>query len=204
MNGWVTTSRHRSRLGRSYASAARIDVHQHVVPPFWADALAANGGDPSGWYSPKWSPTERDGVHGSPADRHWHAVADRARRRRLEALRASRHHPLCQRLHRRPGRQVPCCFGNFATLPLPDVDGALDEIRDAFDVLQADGSSFSILEERTSAIKSSTRSGPSSIDGPRCLHPSRKRRSRRSQAFLVRSSTTVDTTRAAVHMVLMA
>jgi len=26
----------------------RIDVHQHVVPPFWAKALPAHGGDPRG------------------------------------------------------------------------------------------------------------------------------------------------------------
>jgi hypothetical protein len=26
----------------------RIDVHQHVVPPFWAKALPTHGGDPSG------------------------------------------------------------------------------------------------------------------------------------------------------------
>jgi hypothetical protein len=26
----------------------RMDVHQHVVPPFWAKALPAHGGDPSG------------------------------------------------------------------------------------------------------------------------------------------------------------
>jgi len=29
-------------------SAHRIDVHQHVVPPFWANALPNHGGDPSG------------------------------------------------------------------------------------------------------------------------------------------------------------
>src|SRR2546427_3505990 len=34
----------------------RIDVHQHVVPSFWKDALASHGGDPSGWYSPSWTP----------------------------------------------------------------------------------------------------------------------------------------------------
>jgi len=34
----------------------RIDVHQHVVPPFWAEELPAHGGDPSGWYSPDWTP----------------------------------------------------------------------------------------------------------------------------------------------------
>src|SRR5258708_26317654 len=37
-------------------STGRIDVHQHVVPPFWAEALAAYGGDPSGWSSPAWTP----------------------------------------------------------------------------------------------------------------------------------------------------
>jgi hypothetical protein len=42
----------------------RIDVHQHVVPPFWAIALPDHGGDPSGPRSgdpthsvlPQWSP----------------------------------------------------------------------------------------------------------------------------------------------------
>jgi 6-methylsalicylate decarboxylase len=42
----------------------RIDVHRHVVPPFWAKALPDHGGDPSGPRSgdasntvlPQWSP----------------------------------------------------------------------------------------------------------------------------------------------------
>jgi predicted TIM-barrel fold metal-dependent hydrolase len=42
----------------------RIDVHQHVVPPFWAKALPDHGDDPSGPRSgdashtvlPQWSP----------------------------------------------------------------------------------------------------------------------------------------------------
>ena len=34
----------------------RIDVHQHVVPPFWAKALPTHGGDPSGMVIPQWSP----------------------------------------------------------------------------------------------------------------------------------------------------
>jgi hypothetical protein len=46
------------------STAHRIDVHQHVVPPFWAEALPAHGGDPSGPRSgdpshtvlPPWSP----------------------------------------------------------------------------------------------------------------------------------------------------
>ena len=38
------------------SSAHRIDVHQHVVPPFYAQALASHGGDPSGSVTPEWSP----------------------------------------------------------------------------------------------------------------------------------------------------
>jgi hypothetical protein len=46
------------------STAHRIDVHQHVVPPFWAKELPAHGGDPSGPRSgdpsntilPQWSP----------------------------------------------------------------------------------------------------------------------------------------------------
>ena len=34
----------------------RIDVHTHLIPPFWAEALKDHGGDPSGWGSPEWSP----------------------------------------------------------------------------------------------------------------------------------------------------
>lgn len=30
----------------------RIDVHQHVVPPFWAKELPTHGGDPSGTVVP--------------------------------------------------------------------------------------------------------------------------------------------------------
>ena len=26
--------------------AARVDVHQHLIPHFWAEALAVHGGDP--------------------------------------------------------------------------------------------------------------------------------------------------------------
>jgi hypothetical protein len=33
----------------------RIDVHQHVVPALYAEALASHGGDPSGSATPSWS-----------------------------------------------------------------------------------------------------------------------------------------------------
>ncbi|KAF2671831.1 amidohydrolase 2 [Microthyrium microscopicum] len=34
----------------------RIDVHHHFVTDFYANAVVASGGDPSGWEIPKWSP----------------------------------------------------------------------------------------------------------------------------------------------------
>jgi hypothetical protein len=34
----------------------RIDVHTHLIPPFWAEELKNHGGDPSGWGSPESSP----------------------------------------------------------------------------------------------------------------------------------------------------
>jgi hypothetical protein len=33
----------------------KIDVHHHVYPPVFAEALQRNGGDPSGWYIPSWT-----------------------------------------------------------------------------------------------------------------------------------------------------
>ena len=35
--------------------AARIDVHQHIVPPVWARALEAADKNPGGWAIPAWS-----------------------------------------------------------------------------------------------------------------------------------------------------
>ena len=34
---------------------ARIDVHQHIVPPVWAKALESRGMDSGGWAIPAWS-----------------------------------------------------------------------------------------------------------------------------------------------------
>lgn len=43
----------------NFASAAfasdRIDTHFHALPPAYLDAVAAAGGDPSGFSTPDWS-----------------------------------------------------------------------------------------------------------------------------------------------------
>jgi predicted TIM-barrel fold metal-dependent hydrolase len=122
----------------------RIDVHQHLVPPGYRQWLEANGiRDAGGRELPQWSAAEAlavmdahdvatgvvsvstPGVH-LRATRGFDAIA-RAKAREVNEFAAglTRDHP---------GR-----FAFFATLPLPDVDGALAEIAYAFDTLHAPG-----------------------------------------------------------------
>lgn len=117
----------------------RIDVHQHVVPPFWADALADHGGDPSGWNSPVWTPESAISFMDSqqiatgilsltaPSVQGWSGSKKRDMARRVNEYTAGL-------VSKRPDR-----FGNFATLPLPDIEGSILEIEYAFGALNADG-----------------------------------------------------------------
>jgi predicted TIM-barrel fold metal-dependent hydrolase len=119
--------------------ANRIDVHQHVVPPFWAGALPAHGGDPSGWNSPEWTPEDAIAFMDSqqiatgvlsvtaPGVVGWQDSSRRDMARRVNEYTGGL-------VAERPDR-----FRNFATLPLPDLDGALLELAHAFDTLKADG-----------------------------------------------------------------
>src|ERR1700722_11666542 len=121
------------------SSPHRIDVHQHVVPPFYADALASHGGDPSGSVTPAWSPERAIDIMGSlqiatgilsvstPSVVGWAQDERRTMARRINEYAADL-------VARQPDR-----FGAFATLPLPDVDGALAELEYALDTLHADG-----------------------------------------------------------------
>jgi predicted TIM-barrel fold metal-dependent hydrolase len=119
----------------------RIDVHAHFLPDFYVEALIAAGhGHPDGMPAiPYWNLADAlvtmdslgvrtallsissPGIHFGD-----HAAArDLARRVNLEGVRLKRDHP---------GR-----FGYFASLPLPDVAGAIEEARHALDDLGADG-----------------------------------------------------------------
>ena len=122
-------------------SRRRIDVHTHFVPEVYRRALAVAGIDrPDGIKGvPAWSEQlaletmdrldvevallsiSSPGVHFGDAA----AAAALARAVNEEAARIRDDHP--------------DRFGFFASLPLPDVDGALTEARHALDVLGADG-----------------------------------------------------------------
>jgi len=122
------------------SSAHRIDVHHHILPDAYVKTLAALGvGDGGGIPFPKWSAEsalsvmDHNGIatavtsiaapgvyFGNPR-----AARDLARR--------------CNEISARLVDDHPARFGAFASLPLPDVDGALEELEYALDTLRLDG-----------------------------------------------------------------
>ena len=120
-------------------TSERVDVHQHVVPPIWASALDAHGGDPSGWKSPAWSPDAAIAFMDSqsiatgilsltaPGVSGWLGQERRNMARRVNEYTAELVRNYSER------------FGNFVTLPLPDIEGALAELDYAQTALDADG-----------------------------------------------------------------
>lgn len=125
-------------------SRERIDVHQHVLPPSYAAWLRSRGiQDAGGRDLPAWSVEEAlqlmadheiatgilsvstPGVHLDPGKTVDPTARSMAREVNELAAKLVDDHP---------GR-----FGFFATLTLPDVDGALEEVRYAFDTLHASG-----------------------------------------------------------------
>jgi 6-methylsalicylate decarboxylase len=117
-----------------------IDVHAHLIPPFYREALIAAGRGPSisGGF-PAWSPEQAlEQMHDngiavailSVSQPGVHFGDDRA-----AATLARTFNDFMARLSAgHAGR-----FGAFAVLPLPDVAGALAEIDYALDVLKLDG-----------------------------------------------------------------
>lgn len=122
---------------------ARIDTHQHIVPPAYASWLQQHGLDAGGMPMPQWSEegaldlmqaadiatamlsVSTPGVYLGPQ------LHDQGKAREMARY---VNEFSAQVVQRHPGR-----FGFFATLTLPDVQGALLEAAYAFDVLQADG-----------------------------------------------------------------
>lgn len=121
------------------SSTDRIDTHQHYLPDFYRTMMEANHQSAGGWPTPDWSvdaalalmdseeiatgiiSISSPGVH----------FGDDAAARNL----ATKVNEFGAELVKdRPDR-----FGLFASLPLPDVDGALEQVTYAFDTLHADG-----------------------------------------------------------------
>lgn len=120
-------------------SVARIDTHQHLIPPAYRKLLDDRGLTAGGWPTPNWDPQaaismmdgqsiatgilslSAPGVH----------LANDAEGRNL-ARQVNEYH--AELVKSRPDR-----FGQFACIPLPDVDGSVAEAVYALDELHADG-----------------------------------------------------------------
>lgn len=117
----------------------RIDVHHHVVPPDYANLIKDKGIQPGGIPLPSWAmPVASKIMRANGVETAilsistpgvWFGDVPEAR---LWARRVNDH---CAAIV----EANPRGFGFFATLTLPDVDGAIAEATHALDVLRADG-----------------------------------------------------------------
>jgi aminocarboxymuconate-semialdehyde decarboxylase len=116
-----------------------VDLHHHVIPEFYWQASNEDGNAAGGINPPRWSLDgaiaylDEAGIDvavpsiSTPGVHFGDDAAARTLARQVNEY-------LAGLKHDRPDR-----FGAFAVLPLPDVDGSLEQIAYAFDVLELDG-----------------------------------------------------------------
>jgi len=119
-----------------------IDLHHHVIPDFYWDASNEDGNAAGGITPPRWSlegaiayldEARIDAAVPSISTPGVHFGDDAAAR----SLASKVNEFLADIRRDRPDR-----FGAFAALPLPDVEGSLEQIAYALDVLELDGVSM--------------------------------------------------------------
>jgi predicted TIM-barrel fold metal-dependent hydrolase len=129
------------------AIGARIDVHQHFVSPDYLTVLQAQPQGTVGAqvantfrnYTPARNIEEMDkagvavGMISPTAPAAWFGNVEQARK----IAREMNEYAAAKMVGAYKGR-----YGLFAVLPMPDVEGSLQEIAYAFDTLKADGVSF--------------------------------------------------------------
>ena len=107
----------------------RIDVHHHVVPPQFADdsmPIKVPGIETQLQSMDKWQiRTAITSLTPRVILKNMHRLREVAR--------------TCNEFQARMALEHPSRFGSFALIPLPDVDGALEEITYALDILHLDG-----------------------------------------------------------------
>lgn len=186
----------------------RIDVHHHILPPFYAEALRRHGLDKAaGVALPEWSAArslellDAQGLQtaitsiSSPGVwfGHARAAADLARR--------------CNEFAAELGQRHAGRFGSFACVPLPDTEAACTEAVHALDVLKADGvvllasnDGVFLGDARFDELMAELdRRGASVFLHPN-LHPSSQSLGLEAPGFLLEF--VCDTTRAAVNLIL--
>jgi 6-methylsalicylate decarboxylase len=119
-----------------------VDLHHHVIPDFYWEASNEDGNAAGGINPPRWSlegaiayldAAEIDVAVPSISTPGVHFGDDAA----AQKLARQVNEYLAGLKHDRPDR-----FGGLAVLPLPDVDGSLQQIEYALDVLDLDGVSM--------------------------------------------------------------
>lgn len=116
---------------------ARIDVHQHLIPPFYRDVLLAHGlAAPSGRALPDWS-VEEALAHMDTLEIATSILSVTAPSTTfLDGAEAA---AMAQRLNDFTAELDGDRFGYFAVVPMPDVPAAAAEARRALDEGGADG-----------------------------------------------------------------
>jgi 6-methylsalicylate decarboxylase len=137
VGGLVLGCRLEHALAQGAQPARIIDVHHHVSPPQFVTALTKYklGERPMLNWTPARSIEDMDraGVALSITSITTPGVWFGDNREARDLARA------CNEYAAGLAQQYPGRFGTFASLPLPDVDGCLNEIEYAFDVLNVDG-----------------------------------------------------------------
>lgn len=125
----------------SRPDAGRIDVHHHMQPPFYVNAMQDELKRSNFTVRP-WTPA----VSLDAMDKHSIATAMLSPVQRVVADSMSDRSERARSLTRQSNefgaqvvREHPGRFGLLAALPLPDQDGSLKEIEYAYDTLKADG-----------------------------------------------------------------
>jgi predicted TIM-barrel fold metal-dependent hydrolase len=121
-------------------SSRRIDTHHHFIPPRYLAEVGAEaiGRTLVSGRAPEWTPQ-----HSIDAmDRHGIATAVVSISAPGFLCEHAKRHDLCRHCNDYAAKMrsdFPGRFGNFAALPLPDVDASLAEIERAFGELKAEG-----------------------------------------------------------------
>lgn len=121
------------------SNARRIDTHAHIVPPFYKEWLAAKNVDAGGLPIPSWSAEATlDFMQANDIETSIMAVSTPG----VEPGDRDEARAMARKLNEFSAKVVsdhPGKFGFYATLTLPDLEGALAETAYAFDTLHADG-----------------------------------------------------------------
>lgn len=126
--------------GNDIMNKGIIDVHHHIIPDVYKSALVKNGVDKAGGMPLKdWTPEDsiaymdRLGIEvgiGSISDPGLNPLDKETRKQTTRKINDFE----ADMIQKYPNR-----FGGFATLPLPEVDASIEELKYALDELKLDG-----------------------------------------------------------------